>query len=287
MKIFISYAHEDQDYALKIYNDLLDANLNPWLDVEKILPGQNWKTIVTKAIQESSFFIALLSSNSISRKGYMQKELKIAFNFVEELPVNEIFIIPVRIDECILFDEKLKELHWVDMFRSYENAIKKIISVIIEKKCKKNNIICNNIEENLDNSNDTIKNQKLLKFPKFGNWVGNWTSPKGYLFECNIQLSFESDNKARGKIDWTLQRAPNTILKTKVGSQAVEYLIGTYSAKERLIEVRGYDKNDPDGIIAQDFYRLKMSKDNLVIRGETQYWGDWQGAIIANSIAVN
>ncbi len=99
-KIFISYAREDQNIALRLYRDLISVGLNPWIDKENLLPGQDWKQTITKAIGESSYFIALLSTNSISKKGYIQKELRIAIDVWSELPPSTIFIIPVRLEEC-------------------------------------------------------------------------------------------------------------------------------------------------------------------------------------------
>ena len=61
LQIFISYAREDVEAARKLYRDLKNAELNPWLDEEVLLPGQNWKSAIKKAIKESRFFIALLS----------------------------------------------------------------------------------------------------------------------------------------------------------------------------------------------------------------------------------
>jgi len=51
--VFISYAREDSNAAKSLYEDLKKANLNPWLDKESILPGQNWESEIGKAIKNS------------------------------------------------------------------------------------------------------------------------------------------------------------------------------------------------------------------------------------------
>ena len=114
--IFLSYSKQDIDIARKFYNDLIANNIPVWFDEKCINPGQKWKEAIYKAIKECKYFIALLSSNSISKKGYIQKELKIAFEILDEYPTSEIFIIPVRIDECELTDDKIKELHYIDIY---------------------------------------------------------------------------------------------------------------------------------------------------------------------------
>ncbi|MCP4113181.1 MAG: toll/interleukin-1 receptor domain-containing protein [Desulfobacteraceae bacterium] len=70
MKVFISYAREDQKAAIKLFNKLKTEGVIPWIDYENILAGHNWKATVKQAIKGSSYFLALLSSNSVNKKGY-------------------------------------------------------------------------------------------------------------------------------------------------------------------------------------------------------------------------
>ena len=63
-KVFISYAREDIEVARKLYHDLKDAGVVPWMDKVDLLIGQDWKFEIKQAIKDSSYFLALLSSNS-------------------------------------------------------------------------------------------------------------------------------------------------------------------------------------------------------------------------------
>jgi hypothetical protein len=130
VKVFISYAGEDRSIAQRLYNDLKGKGVSPWLDTEDLLLGQNRKTEISRAIKESSYFISLLSANSVTKRGYVQKELKIALDILDEFPVSEIFIIPARLDNCEPIDEKLQAIHWVDLFPSYETGLDKILRVL-------------------------------------------------------------------------------------------------------------------------------------------------------------
>lgn len=129
-KVFISYAREDIEIAKKIYNDLASKGVDVWLDENDLIPGQKWKIEIKKAISESRYFIALLSSNSVSKKGYVQKELKIALDVFDLYPEDEKFIIPIRIDECKPRTEKLNDFHWADLFPDYETGIRKILRAL-------------------------------------------------------------------------------------------------------------------------------------------------------------
>lgn len=94
--------------------------------------------MISQAIKNSSIFLALLSHNSISKRGFVQKELKIAIEVLDEFSPSDIFIIPVRIDEVEPIEEKLSDIQWVDLFSSYNKGLKQILEVInlktIEKK---------------------------------------------------------------------------------------------------------------------------------------------------------
>lgn len=120
--------------ALRLYDDLRRAGVSPWLDRKKLLPGQNWQRVITQALQDSAYILTLLSSHSVTKRGYVQKELKAALDLVDEFPPSKIFIIPVRLDDCRPSDERLMELHWVDLFPAYEEGLSRILRVLLPEE---------------------------------------------------------------------------------------------------------------------------------------------------------
>ncbi|MCP4108009.1 MAG: toll/interleukin-1 receptor domain-containing protein [Desulfobacteraceae bacterium] len=130
-KVFISYAEEDYDTAKKLYNDLEHPDaIKPWLDNFDILPGQNRETEIKKAIKTSDYFLALFSKNSVSKRGFVQKEQKIALEILDKSPSGEIFFIPVRIEECKPADDNLQKIQYVDIFPSYEKGLDRLLHVL-------------------------------------------------------------------------------------------------------------------------------------------------------------
>ena len=129
-KIFISYAREDSAMANRLYNDLKKLGADPWLDTEDLLPGQRWGSEIKKVIRDSSHFFILLSKNSVTKRGFVQKELNFALNVLEEIPPDDIYILPLRLDDTYPLHDKLQELHWLDLFPSYPTALKKIKSAL-------------------------------------------------------------------------------------------------------------------------------------------------------------
>ena len=111
----------------KLYSDLKDVGLEPWLDKESLLPGQNWKISIKNAIESSRYFIPLFSSNSVEGRGYVLRELRAALDILQEFPSNDIFIIPTRLDNCKVYDDRINELHIADLFPDWKVGIKKIL----------------------------------------------------------------------------------------------------------------------------------------------------------------
>lgn len=130
-KVFISYAKEDYNSAIKIYNELEKLEgITPWIDRKSLLPGQQWKFAIKNAISNSHFFIALISNNSVTKDGYVQKELNEALEMLDRKPATKVYIIPARLDECYPEHPKLQDLHWVDLFKSWDEGLLEIINVL-------------------------------------------------------------------------------------------------------------------------------------------------------------
>lgn len=129
-EVFISYAREDAEVARKLYKELKKNSISAWLDKEDLLPGMNWEHEIQYQIRKSSHFIALMSKNSVNKKGYVQKELKQGLEILREYPENEVYLIPVRIDDSVPQSFELQKIHWVDLLDDWDSSIRKIIKVV-------------------------------------------------------------------------------------------------------------------------------------------------------------
>jgi hypothetical protein len=145
--IFLSYAREDEGIATRLFNDLSGAGLNVWFDKVSLRPGQRWKPEIKRAITQCRYFLALLSSNSVSKKGYVQKELYEALELLDEYPESETFIVPVRVEDCEPSHLRLHDIHWVDLFPSYEEGIKKLLFVFSPKQTQMTVVILQEANE--------------------------------------------------------------------------------------------------------------------------------------------
>jgi hypothetical protein len=129
VQIFLCHASEDKNTALDIYEHLRQEGFKPWLDKKDLLPGQFWREEIPKAIKASDFVLVFLSKVSVSKKGFVQKEFKLALEVLDEMPESRIFVIPVRIDNCEIPD-KFSNLQWCNLFE--KDGLEKMIEAIHE-----------------------------------------------------------------------------------------------------------------------------------------------------------
>jgi hypothetical protein len=112
--MFVCYAKEDHDRVSPIYDRLVARGHRPWMDKRDLLPGQAWESAIEKAIKASDFFLACISSKSVSKRGFVQKEVQLALDVLGEVPHGQIFLIPVRLEPCDV-PPALQRLQWLDV----------------------------------------------------------------------------------------------------------------------------------------------------------------------------
>jgi CheY-like chemotaxis protein len=116
-KIFLCYAHSDSKIVKNLYYKLIEAGFNPWMDKHDLYPGENWPNAISQAIHSANFFIYCYSQNSMDRRGFLQIEMKIAMDILDEKLKSDIYFIPARLDDSPIVDEKISQLQWVDLYK--------------------------------------------------------------------------------------------------------------------------------------------------------------------------
>jgi DNA-binding response OmpR family regulator len=113
--VFLSYAREDVDTVLILYKKLQAARFQPWMDVQDLSAGLRWQDAIESAIRSASFFVACLSENSVSKRGMVQKEVRIALDVWREHLESDVYLIPLRLTACAV-PQAISEFQWVDYF---------------------------------------------------------------------------------------------------------------------------------------------------------------------------
>src|SRR5215208_6586615 len=127
LKVFLCHASGDKLLVRELYKRLMAEGVDAWLDQEKLLPGQDWRVEIPRAVREADVVVVCLSNKSVTKEGYVQKEIKFALDSAKEKPEGTIFLIPVRLDDCPV-PERLKRWQWVDLFESngYERLMRSL-----------------------------------------------------------------------------------------------------------------------------------------------------------------
>jgi hypothetical protein len=133
-RIFIAYVDEDIENVLRLYRALSAKGFSPWLDKKKLLPGQNWPRAIEAAIQLSDYFIGCFSRRAVCKRGVFHSELRFALECAARVPLDEIFVIPVRLEECVVPARISSQIQYVDFFPDFDSGIKRVVRVISEQE---------------------------------------------------------------------------------------------------------------------------------------------------------
>jgi len=136
--IFLAHASEDKKVVRKLYHDLKDYGLFPWLDEEDLEPGVKWDNKIREAIKNSRFFLACISSNSTKKDGYIQKELRVALSELERKSPENIYFIPILIEEVEIPDISVNTINLRDYHavRIYQDGQRKKLFDFLIKQTK-------------------------------------------------------------------------------------------------------------------------------------------------------
>ncbi|HKP54954.1 MAG TPA: toll/interleukin-1 receptor domain-containing protein [Chloroflexia bacterium] len=115
IRVFLCHASEDKPTVRDVYFRVRAAGFSVWLDEEDLLPGQDWRVEIPRAVKHSDVVLVCLSKRAVTKAGYVQKELGSALDIAEEQPEGTIYLIPVRLEECEV-PNRLEQWQRVDLF---------------------------------------------------------------------------------------------------------------------------------------------------------------------------
>lgn len=128
--VFVAYASEDLELARRLAEALRAADCSPWLDKDRLMPGQHWTQSIERAIAEADAFVACFSRRSVSKRGQFQSELRHALACAEKRPLDEVFLLPVRLEKCVVPERIAEQVQYVDLFPDWERGVKRLVRSI-------------------------------------------------------------------------------------------------------------------------------------------------------------
>ncbi|MEM9685616.1 MAG: TIR domain-containing protein, partial [Bacteroidota bacterium] len=191
---------------------LNEHGLNPWLDKESLTPGVIWEEKTEEAIKNARFFLACLSRKSVNKKGYFQKELRMALREFEKKPSGTSYFIPVLIEDIELLDIAVGKVHLKDFHAvkiTDEKGFQKLITLIKKEGLKQEVIHCIS-EDQTDTALNVLKDYARNNASKWENEI--------ILFSSRYHNLEKQDRRG------TLDRTQYLIEKNKITHSILELL---------------------------------------------------------------
>ena len=113
-RIFISYAREDETLVKSIVAFLKAAGFETWFDKDNLLAGQDWRKVIEREIARARLLLVCVSSHSVDKTGFVQKEMRLALEQAELRPPSQVYIIPVKLNNCSV-PEGIVRWHVLDL----------------------------------------------------------------------------------------------------------------------------------------------------------------------------
>ena len=128
--VFIGYVREDAAEASRLFDELARHGFDPWMDRHKLLPGQNWPRAIENAIEVSDFVVTCFSRRAITKRGGFHAELRFALECARSVPLDSVYLIPLRLNECRVPAQIARQVQYIDMFPDWEAGRRRLLRVL-------------------------------------------------------------------------------------------------------------------------------------------------------------
>lgn len=227
--VFLSYAREDQDQILYIYNYLKQEKLDPWIDIKQIEPGQIWENEIRKAMLESDIVLIFISKNSIRKVGYLVEELNLAKKVLDSMAPGKVNVLPVRLSNCKI----PREFSNIQSWDFFSNRNLEALSLAIKKMISESKKSHNSTSKSNESTNSHQKPLDRIKVIK----LTLDQAIKGCTLQFNVtseEPCFNCDQNGYIK----LTRCPHCLGTKKIKQRKKVRLNvhpGTYDGKQEII----------------------------------------------------
>ncbi|HCY63452.1 MAG TPA: hypothetical protein DHV59_11610 [Oxalobacteraceae bacterium] len=144
MKVFLSYAKEDGAIVKEFHDHLKVMGFDPWMDQERLLPGQSWEHEIDRALKEANAVILFMSPRSVKKRSFVTREANTAIANLRYKKADDIYIIPVLIEQCEIPEEISERAQYIEI--SEPGAKNKIVASIMRAAEQQEIAILNGVE---------------------------------------------------------------------------------------------------------------------------------------------
>jgi hypothetical protein len=221
IRVFLCHATNDKPSVRRLYKKLTDENIRVWFDEENLLPGQDWDAEIQNAVRQSDIVIICLSNKSVTKEGYVQKEIKIALDVADEKPEGTIFIVPIRLEECNV-PSRIQRWQWIDLF----SPVSEIDNNNFKKLIRSLELRAEQIKLKLHSTESTEHDfeSHVQMYSPFRAWLS--PNPKTILNNITYpEPNYEEINRLKGQVEYSLHslKLPSQIIEINWGSRIIRY----------------------------------------------------------------
>lgn len=95
-QLFISYAHEDTEFAHRLTSDLRQRGWRVWIAPDSIRPGEKWVEAIERGLDESGRFVLVITP-AATKSHWVKSETNIAIELQHK---GQIRFIPLNVEPC-------------------------------------------------------------------------------------------------------------------------------------------------------------------------------------------
>jgi len=118
---FLSYSRSDEEFAVRLANDLQALGVAMWVDRFNIRPSEHWDRAIERAIRACQKMVVILSPRSVTSEN-VADEISLAIDAGKS-------VIPVMIEPCTL-PLRLTRRHLIDATAGYDSALQQCYAEI-------------------------------------------------------------------------------------------------------------------------------------------------------------
>lgn len=118
---FFSYAREDSEFVLRLYEDLKGSGASVWIDQFDIEPGTPWEQAVQGALDDCWRLLAILSPRSVKSDNVLD-EISFALNKQKR-------VIPILYRDCDI-PYRLVRLQQIDFRDNYDRGLQVLLKAL-------------------------------------------------------------------------------------------------------------------------------------------------------------
>src|SRR5207248_2665157 len=92
IQVFLCHSTGDKAIVRDLHAFLASEGFRPWLDEKDLIAGEEWEPTLRRAIRASHVVIVCLSRSSVTKAGFVQREIGFALNVADEQPEGSILL---------------------------------------------------------------------------------------------------------------------------------------------------------------------------------------------------